>query len=745
MKKNNGSAPVHAWRFFRAGGFDQVRLDSAQDLLALENLDQKLWVALACPVDNVYFDTRTLSLIDADGDRRIRPAELIAAIKWTVSLLKYPDELAGAIGDFTLQAINDSSSEGRNLVAAMRSALAALGKKETDAVSIGDFESLEIVLSQKPNNGDGVITEDAAADDAMRGVIKEIIAVCGAAADRSGMPGVNAEIVETFFAQAQAYATWHSESQRDPAVRPLGDATEKAAQALDAARNKIDDYFARCAVAAFDEKSIALLNGGEKQYEVMGGKPLSFQSAEIADLPLARIAPQRPLPLGKDLNPAWAEKINGFEQMAVRSLLGPRETLTLVEWQRLQALFAPWFSRRARRPATVFDTLGIGRARELLDGTARKTLDDYIAKDKAESATFASLVSLEKLARFRRDLHHLCTNFVNFKDFYARGGSAIFQAGTLYLDQRSCTLCLKVDDPGKHAMMAAMAGTYLAYCECRRPASAKMTIVAAFTNGDSENLIPGRNGVFYDRAGNDWDATIIKIIENPISLRQAFWLPYKSLVRMIESQVAKRAMAAEAQSTAKLQETAAATANIDGSKPEPLPKKLDIGVVAALGVAAGALGTFAATLLGYVSGIIKLGPLAILAALAGMLLLISGPSLILAYIKLRKRNLGPILDASGWAINAKATISVPFGAMLTHIAALPPGAQRDLVDPYAEKKSPWPKVIVLALIAYGVYLALDHLGFVNEWTGGRFGLKKGHIENTAVIEKKSPAASESAK
>jgi hypothetical protein len=742
MKKANSSAHGHVWRFFRAGGFDQVRLDSAQDLMALENLDQKLWVALACPVDNVYFDARTLSLIDTDSDRRIRPAELIAAIKWTASLLKNTDELTGAIGEFTLQAINDSSDEGRNLVAAMRSALSALGKNETDAVSIADFESLEKVLSQKPNNGDGVITEDAAGDDATRGVIKEIIAVLGAVVDRSGKPGITAEKVETFFDQAQAYVTWQTESQRDSAARPLGDATEAAGQAIAAVRSKIDDYFARCAIAAFDETSVSLLNAGEKQYEAMGTRPLSLQSAEIAELPLARIAPHRPLPLGKDLNPAWADKIKNFEKNAVRPQLGPRETLTLVEWQGLQASFAPWFSWHARRPATVFDTLGIGRAQELLNGTMRKTLIDCIEKDKAQSTTFASLASLEKLARFRRDLHHLCTNFVNFKDFYARGGNAIFQAGTLYLDQRSCNLCLKINDPNKHALMAAMAGTYLVYCECRRPGKTPLMIVAAYTNGDSENLIVGRNGVFYDRAGDDWDATIIKIIENPISLRQAFWLPYKSLVRMIESQVAKRASTAEAQSTSKLEQAAAATASIDKNKPEPPPKKLDIGIVAALGVAAGALGTFVATLLGYVSGIIKLGPLAILGALLVLLLVISGPSLVLAYIKLRKRNLGPILDAGGWAVNAKARINVPFGTVLTHIAALPPGAQRDLVDPYAEKKSPWPKVIVLALLVYGVYFALNHLGFVNEWTGGRFGLKKGHNEHTAVIEKKSPATPE---
>ena len=74
--------------------------------------------------------------------------------------------------------------------------------------------------------------------------------------------------------------------------------------------------------------------------------------------------------------------------------------------------------------------------------------------------------------------------------------------------------------------------------------------------------------------------------------------------------------------------------------------------------------------------------------------------MILAFIKLRKRNLGPILDANGWAVNAKAKMNVPFGASLTQIATLPPGSQRDLVDPFADKKSPWPPIlVVLAILA----------------------------------------------
>jgi hypothetical protein len=86
--------------------------------------------------------------------------------------------------------------------------------------------------------------------------------------------------------------------------------------------------------------------------------------------------------------------------------------------------------------------------------------------------------------------------------------------------------------------------------------------------------------------------------------------------------------------------------------------------------------------------------------------------MLLAWLKLRQRNLGPLLDASGWAINGRARINVPFGAALTALPVLPKGAERSLKDPYAEKRRPWGLYIFLLLIlatAFAWYAGrLDH-------------------------------------
>ena len=81
-------ATMHQWKFFRAGGFDQVQIDTGADLVALKDLDQKLWVALSCPTRGIEFDTKTLDLIDHDDDGRVHANEVLAVIAWTSKLLR---------------------------------------------------------------------------------------------------------------------------------------------------------------------------------------------------------------------------------------------------------------------------------------------------------------------------------------------------------------------------------------------------------------------------------------------------------------------------------------------------------------------------------------------------------------------------------------------------------------------------------------------------------------------------------
>ena len=723
------------WRFFRAGGFDQVKLETGSDLMALDQLDLKLWVALACPTSGLEFDKVTLGLIDTDKDGRVRAPELIAAVKWAGSLLKNPDDLVKGSPTLRVGAINDSVPEGKLIAAFARQ---VLSKAESAEINVEEAATAAQTFSAKPFNGDGIVPAESASDDATRAVIADIVACLGPDTDASGKPGVGQAKVDQFFADAAAYSDWWKKAEADKAVLPLGLATPAAAAAVKAAKAKVDDYFARCRLAAFDPRAVAALNREEKEFLALAAKDLTVSAAEIAGFPLARVAAVAPLPLTQGVNPAWAGVVAALLADAVKPLLGERTSLTEADWSALVAKLAPYDAWSGTKAGGAVEKIGLKRVREILATKAKEMLAALIAKDKAEEGHAQAIGGLHQLVRYHRDLAKLCNNFVSFRDFYGRKDKAIFQAGTLYLDQRSCDLCLTVEDAGKHATMAALAGTYLAYCDCfRKGTGEKMQIVAAFTGGDSDNLMVGRNGIFFDRKGRDWDATITKIVDNPISIRQAFWAPYKKLVRLIEEQVAKRAAAAEASSSAKLESAAKATAEMDKVKP-PEPKKVDVGTVAALAVAFGAIGTA----IGYFMGFFKSLPVwQIPLVIIAIMLIISAPSMLIAWLKLRRRNLGPILDANGWAVNARAKMNVPFGGSLTGVAALPPGSQRDLVDPYAEKKSPWPKIIVVLILLAIAYAVLNKMGYIYDWTKGRLGDPKPvKVEQVAPVAPAAPDA-----
>jgi hypothetical protein len=612
---------AHHWKFFRAGGFDQVRIETAEDLLNLGQLDPKLWVALACPTQGVEFDARSLALMDRDGDGFIRAPELLAAIAWAA------------------ERLSDTGALAENL----------------EGVPLGAIRE----------DGPAVVLRAAAAGLTTEGMVS-VAAASSAQSDYA----------------ARAEAAWNAAGL---SAQPLGAETEAADGALSAVRAKLDDWFMRCRLAAFDARAGDALNASEDSFKSLAGASLNVDSETIAALPLATVAAGAALPLGAGINPAWAARIATLASAVITPLLGERQGLTEGEWQIVQEKLAPYAAWRSAKPT-------------------------------GEPPEAEALRDLERLARYVRDLMPLANNFVAFRDFYTRSGKAMFQIGTLYLDGRSADLCVAVTDGAKHAALASLSRICLVYCDCTRGAQ-KLSIAAAFTAGDSDQLMAGRNGVFYDRSGKDWNATITRIVDHPISLRQAFWSPYKRLGRLVGAQLQKIAgnkakdiedrMAAGAAGAGKQLEAPAKPA--PGAAQQAFDVGKFAGIFAAIGLAVGAIGTAIASVLTGLLGL-KLWQLPLV--VAGVLLLISGPAVILAWFKLRSRNLGPILDANGWAVNARARINIPFGTALTQLAQLPEGAERSLSDPYAEKSRPWGLYTFAALALVGA--AIWH------WRGALF-------------------------
>jgi hypothetical protein len=688
----------HTWHFTRSGGLDQVALQSTEDLLALPTLDPKLWVALSCPAKGLELDPRTLALLDTDNDGHVRVPEVLAAVAFVCARLKDPSEiLRQRFDDLPLDRINDATPEGRIILTAVKTLPAKSDKLPTFAETAAD----ELQRASKgPLKGDGVLRSDAG-DKETQQLIQDIAATHGP---------VNEDNTAAFFADLEAFQAW-SDSAGAVSVEGLGPAAAEAFAAVDAVRGKVEDYFARCALAAFDVEAVLGLNRNEDDYRAIAGKQLSGGSPEVAAIPLARIEANRPLPLVDGINPAWAGAIARLHMSAIVPVLGPRTELTFAEWTTLANKLKPFENWVGTKPTSSVAKLGIDRIKEILASEGRKKVAALFAEDTALKPRVTALDDVQRLSLYCRELGTLLHNFINFRDFYSRDKWAVFQAGILFLDSRGCKLCIRVQDVASHAANAGMSGVYVAYLEIKR-AGEVAKVAACFTQGDSDYLFVGRNGIFYDRLGRDWEATIIKIIESPISIRQSFFAPYKRVAAFVESQFSKFAASKDLAVTSALNNLPATAISTPTAAPATAApgsaapaSGFDIakfaGIFAAIGLALGAIG---GAITSVAKGFFELQPWEMPLAVIAALLIVSGPSMILAALRLRQRNLGPLLEATGWAVNGRVKINFPLGVALTDRASIPIGARHLIRDPYADKSAArqrafWIVLFVLAIVA----------------------------------------------
>ncbi|MEO3680547.1 hypothetical protein [Rheinheimera fenheensis] len=684
----------HKWHFFRSGGFDQVALERGADLEHLNELDPKLWTVLNCPTTGLEFDSRTLALLDTDGDGQVRIPEVQSAVHWCCQRLQDADLMFQNPG-VPLSAINDQDEEGQALKTAAQRVLQYSGKTAQDTLQTEDFADKAKLFSADHFNGDGVVMAELTDDDELKQFISDIVTVTGGVADRSGGQGVDESLLAAFMSDAKAIVDWYQAAEDGSTeLNPLGSATADAVAAFEQVQAKIDDFFVRCQLAAFDSRATPALNPEAGVYAVLANRAVASADTDIAALPLAEVGPERPLPLGSGVNPAWAAAIAQFSTKVVQPLLGKdTDSLQQADWVAISAQLAGWRAWQASKLDSALHNLPTERLQQIINSDLALRLEALIAADKAEKTFADNVDNAERLVHYQRYLVTLLRNFVSLSDFYQGKKKAIFQAGTLYLDQRSCELVMFVNDMARHATMAPFSGCYLVYCTCVRKGEAPVSIVAALTGGDVDELmVPGRNGVFYDRQGRDWKASVTKVVAQPVSIRQAFWSPYKRVAAFIETQLQKFAASRDKDIETKT------TADI-AAAPAAGASSFDIakfaGIFAAIGLAVGALGTALAAI---VSGLFALPWWQVPLVLLGVVLLISCPSMLMAYMTLRRRNLGPLLDANGWAVNTRARINVPFGASLTGLATLPKGAKRTMTDPFAEKKRPWGLIMLLLLL-----------------------------------------------
>ena len=678
---------AHTWRFRRIGGMDQVVLKTGDDIAALAELDPKLWVALAMPTAQ-HLCRDALALLDDDSDGKVRVPEILHAVARCQAALESLDLLFDETSAITVEALRD---EHLRESCAYAAELAGVGP---DSVNAEAVELAQSRYSGRAFNGDGVIVPGSAGDDKLAALIGQIVGAGYEALDSSGAQGLNQASLDAFVADSKALLAWADAGAALKKSLP-GVAFDTALPAFQTIAPAVDDYFRRCAVLGLAGNQDALRDLSAQMAAILASPPAEG-SESLRKLPLALPRADGLLELDAAFNPLYADAAASL--FAV--LKGPYALAAAIDramWTAISSDMSRYATWIAEQPAGGVRGMPLEILSSASDDATLGSIRALIDQDLAEAPRAQGLRDLRDTLVLKRDLLKILRNYVSMDEFYGRR-KGLFQSGRLFIDGRELELCLEVKNPAAHTALAGLSAICLLYCDISRTTGEKSSIVAALTAGSSDRVYVGRHGIYFDQENKDWNATITKVVIQPVSIREAFLSPYKWLARTIEEYAAKRAGAAEAGRQNQLKDIAQKTleqpAKTGQAAEQIAPKKVDVGTVAAIGVALGSIGAMITGILGLFIGMGAWMPIGILA----IFILISGPSMILAAIKLRRRDLSPLLNAEGWAINGRLKLNIPFGATLGHFAQLPPNSIRTLNDPYAPKKKPWGLYIALFVV-----------------------------------------------
>ena len=479
----------------------------------------------------------------------------------------------------------------------------------------------------------------------MRDCASELLKIMGLEKTTISLPELN-EFLANYDENSQKELESNLENL-SVSKNPYGAKSDDAVSAVDAIRDKVTDYFLRCKFIQFhDDCAVALDVSAEKVAEI-SEKNFATNIEEISKYPLSKPRADALLPIIEGINPAWQSQFAKVKELVLDVDYPGKETITEAEWNAVVAKIDEYIAAKDEETKAINE------------GHDEKLENEHDV-----------IKPLERLLHLYRDFYTLLRNYVAMVDFYNKDIPAVFQAGQLYIDSRRLDLCLKVGpDVAKHIDNSELSDMFLIYCKCvSRVKNETMNIVAVLTSGDINNIRVGKNAVFYDNQGQDWDAVVTHIKENPISVREAFWSPYRKFGRWCKEKFTKSAEEKEAAAFENLTTKADATTSAvaaPGAAPAAAKKPFDIakfaGIFAAIGMAIG----FLLNALTGILGAVFHSWLSAIIFIVIVMLCISGPSMVLAWIKLRGRNLGPVLNANGWAINSKIIVNSRFGRTLT--------------------------------------------------------------------------------
>ncbi len=658
----------------RYGGSLQVDLPSFDVLEDAVRIPETQWIATACPLEGLSCDPRFLTFMDADGNGRIRVAEVRAAVEWAAKRLK---DRRGADAGSPVLELDALTEEARSLRSAAENILRTLRAPDGARISLEQVRASEPALRAAGQNGDGIVSP-AHLPERLRPLAVDIMACFPEVKNRAGEAGIDPARVKRFREERTALLA-HLDAR--PAAFAWGETSLDTAKRIREVMPLLDTYFVQCRlVAAQPEAAASLRLRAERVEGVLGD--LAALGKAAGDLPIAPPEPAGVLEWSRlHRGPAF-EQLEAFRRDVAAPVTGDPRRLTDPAWREMSAKADAVLGWQAKLDASPVQKM-VGVLPSVPEADL-EAIEAACAADLSLKPTLDAIVELERLVLYQRWLLVFANNFISMPNIYMPRRLALVEKGTLILGGRKYTLSVLTTNRAAHAALTSQGTTCVLYVQVAPKEGAPSYEVAVpVTRGRSTELVVGKRGIFYDVDGKEHDATVTHVIRQPVSLWEAMTMPFTRMGAFITSKVEGLATAGEKTFDTTLEKgyTQAVVAPAPAASAPPpaaAPASAGIaGMVAAGSIAAAALGSSFAFIVTQVKSLTLVD---LISAATLIAMVVMAPAGLLGWLKLRRRNLALLLEGSGWALNDRLMLTPALSSLVTRRPRLPRGARVDRMD-----------------------------------------------------------------
>ncbi len=683
--------------FRRIGGAGQLALRDIDDLPHVLELDEAHWALTGIDIDFLRTDRQFLDFIDEDHNGIIQADEVKRAVAWFLAHIRPEARPELGSPELRLDSIDVSAPEGAALFAAARVVLRNLGIPDSPVLSLSQIRNDDGILSNACCNGDGVITPGCFTGDCREGasaipenphlaeIVSRIMEIIGSCRDLTGAEGINRELLDSFRSGAEQYLSWYEAPENRPELlRPCGERTADFAAAVENLQERIDRYFLHCAALDF----LPGLSCRPPLVEGDGDVPESAPMQELLEkLPIATPRPDRVLDFSAPLNPLYEKELHALAAHPAMAEFLTGSVLSEAMWRRLTSLLTPCLEWKNAEPDKAYEKIEPAILKQWLTDGSLEELRRRIDEDLTIARELTAYHSLIKLTLFQQYLLEFLNNYVSLGALFNPRAASMLQTGKLVMDGRHYTFATPVKNLAEHKRIATMSDICVLYVEAttgRTENARRMTLAVAVTSGNIRNLFIGKHGIFYAVDGSVWDARIIDLIQQPVSISEALKMPFFRFGKFV-ARLADRFFSTKSTEVQKtLEKTITTGAVLTPPAPAPAAKPQTPAVSGSMMLMGGGIGIAAigSSVAFIIKSLQNISILNVLAVLLGIILIFGGPMVVISLVKLYRRNISRFLEANSCAVNRPMRLSRKLGLVFTFAPPLPRAGllKEDLVD-----------------------------------------------------------------